>query len=166
MSTQAKDKIRYNNQDMTLKGARLPGEESGYLSPLVFLKEERGVTFNPIQANTGNYRGFTCGWEIIDNKLYLTRFSSKSFRIYTFDQFMGITPPDEENAVSLAKLFPPDEIHHYATWFSGTITAYDRRSQDEEDLNGWEFTFKEGELVEEKKRYVWSPRSLKDYIED
>lgn len=91
MSTQAKDKIRYNDKDMTLKGARLLSQESGYLSPLVFLKEERGIIFNPIQANTGNYRGFTCGWE---------------------------------------------------------------------------FTFKEGELVEEKKRYVWTPRPLKDYIED
>ncbi|MDO9267089.1 MAG: hypothetical protein Q7U00_08425 [Sulfurimonas sp.] len=65
------------------------------------------------------------------------------------------------------RLFYPDDTTQVkADWFSGVIVAYDRRAQDEEDLNGWEFTFKEGELVEEKKRYVWSPRSLKDYIED
>ena len=197
-----------------------------------------------VELHSGNWRGYTCEWTIIDGELYLTTFRSRSMRLHKTTQIFGTEPiydlteervqeiakskeeralrevnreeveeyltPEEKkqqtkafleklyremdepvekpiaeeySAEELAELkkeldetrervrnirlfYPDDTTQIKAEWFSGTITAYDRRSQDEEDLNGWEFTFKEGELVEEKKRYVWSPRSLKDYIED
>ncbi|MDD3595213.1 hypothetical protein [Sulfuricurvum sp.] len=166
MCTQAKDTIRYNNQDMAICAAKEEGQESGTLSPLYVLKEKRGITLNPIQANTGNYRGYTCRWEVIGDTLYLTRFNSKSFRIYTFDQFMGITPPDEANAISGEKLYPPDEVHVKAEWFSGVIVARAYRTQNTEEKNGWELRFEHGRLVGAVERHVWSPKRLKDYIEE
>lgn len=166
MCTQARDSIRYNDQNMVLNSAKEDGRENGTLSPLYVLKDKIGISLNPIQANTGNYRGFTCRWEIVDDNLYLRSFASKSFRIYTFDQFIGLTPPDEKNALSLAKLFPPDNIHHKADWFSGTIIARAYRSQNTEEKNGWELRFDHGRLVDTVARYVWSPKRLKDYIED
>lgn len=200
-----------------------------------------------VDFHSGNWRGYTCEWTILDAQLYLTTFRSRSMRLHKSAQIFGTEPiydltPERVQAIAKAKeesavrearrkeeeeaekyltpeekkaqikflmeeiyremdepvvapipreltpeeleelikerdetregvrnirlFYPDDTTPIKADWFSGIIVTYDRRATNEEDLNGWEFTFKEGELVGEKKRYVWSPRSLKDYIED
>lgn len=166
MSLQAKDTILYQGVKHMIKFTHPIGETSGSLSPLGVLKERLGVSLSPIHANTGNYRGYTCGWEVDDNTLYLTRFTSNSYRIYTFDQFMGITPPDEENALSGEKLYPSDEVRIKADWFSGVIVAYRYRAKHEDELNGWDLVFDNGILTNAAERFVSAPKRLRDYLEE
>lgn len=167
MCTQAKDTIVYKNKINTVHFVVMNKEDgSGSLSPLYPLKEKLNVSLTPIQAHTGNYRGFTCDWEIIDDQLYLTRFSSSSFRIYTWEQFLGKAPPDDKNANGEQNLFPPDDVMCKADWFSGIIVARSYRTQNKNEHNGWDLEFENGRLIQETPRYVYSPKRLKDYIEE
>lgn len=166
MSTQAKDNLIYQGVSHTIKFTHSRGETSCDLSPLNQLKEQLGVSLSPIQMNSAHWRGYTCGWEIIDNELYLIRFSTTSFRIYTFDQFLGITPPDDENVKNEKKLFPPEKVHHRADWFSGIIVARAYRSENENEHNGWDLEFENGRLIKATSRFVSAPKRLKDYIEE
>jgi len=244
MCIQATDTIQYNGTKLHITGAYLPRKHNGYLSPLVFVLIERGISLGPVQANTGNYQGFTCGWEIVDDELYLIRFSSRSRRVYKSAQIFGMEPIDdiseesvqeivkpkeekslreanreeeEENltpeekeirtkaliaeilrkmdepeVVPIPREYSPEEFEELkkeldatrekireiersyaddttrmkAPWFTGNIIAYEWRAKDEQERNGWKFTFQEGMLVKKKRTYVWTPKRLKDYIED
>lgn len=166
MSTQAKDNLIYQGVSHTIKFTHSEGESSGDLSPLNQLKEQLGVSLSPIQMNSAHWRGYTCGWEIIDDQLYLTRFSSSSFRIYTWDQFLGKAPPDDKNANGEQNLFPPDKVHHKVDWFSGIIVARAYRAENENEHNGWDLEFENGRLIKATSRFVSAPKRLKDYIDD
>ncbi len=244
MCTQATDTIQYNGTKLQITGAYLPRKHNGYLSPLVFVLIERDISLAPIQANTGNYQGFTCGWEIVDDELYLIRFSSRSRRVYTSAQIFGTEPIDDlpqEKVKEIAKSkkervqpetnreeeekdltpeekkirmkifleeisrreheveailpaaecshekleqigkelnatrekvreiegsYPDDTTRMKAPWFTGNIIAYEWRAKSEQERNGWKFTFQEGKLVKKKRTYVWTPKRLRDYIED
>jgi len=166
MCRQAKDTINYQGVLYIIKFTHPKEKTSCPPSPLYPLKEQLGVLLSPIQMNSGNWRGFTCGWKIDENQLYLIRFSSNSFRIYTFDQFLGKTPPDDENVRSEKKLYPPDEVHYKADWFSGVIVAYVSRTQDKNEHNGWDLEFEKGRLIRATSRFVETPKGLKDYIEE
>jgi len=169
MCMQATDTIQYNGTKLHITGAYLPRKHYGYLSPLVFVLEERGISLSPIQANTGNYQGFTCGWEIVDDELYLIRFSSRSRRVYKTAQIFGTEPIDDisnEKIREIERNYADDTTRMKAPWFTGNIIAYEWRAKDEQERNGWKFTFQEGMLVKKKRTYVWTPKRLKDYIED
>jgi len=126
---------------------------------------------NPYSAN---WRGYTCKWAIIDDQLYLTTFHSRSIRLYKSAQIFGEEPIydlTEENIKNRGGFSYDDLTHVKADWFSGIIVTYDRGAKNKQDLNGWEYTFQEGKLVNEKRRYVCIPGSklamkLKKYIED
>lgn len=166
MCRQAKDTINYQGILHIIKFTHPKEKTSCLPSPLYPLKEQLGVSLSPIQMNSGNWRGFTCRWEIDEGQLYLIRFSSNSFRIYTLDQFLGKTPPDEENVHSEKKLYPPDEVHYKADWFSGVIVAYASRTLDKNEHNGWDLEFEKGRLIRATSRFVETPKRLKDYIEE
>src|SRR3990167_638619 len=190
-----------------------------------------------LEFHSGNWRGYTCEWTIIDRELYLTTFRSRSMRLHKTAQIFSMEPiydltqervqeiakAQEERALSevnreeveenltseekkkrikslieeiyqkmdepevvpiprkmspkkldelkkeldearvrvrnIRLFYPDDTTQVKADWFSGVIVAYDRRAQDEEDLNGWEYTFQEGKLIEEKRRYVWTQKN-------
>lgn len=166
MCIQAKDTIVYQGKKQIVSCVKNKEGRGGTLSPLYPLKNRLGVSLTPVQAHTGNYRGFTCGWEIIDNQLYLTQFSSSSFRIYTWEQFLGKSPPDDENAYGQQNHFPSDDVMCKADWFSGIIVVRTYRTQNENEHNGWDLEFENGQLIQKTLRYVWSPKRLKDYIDD
>jgi hypothetical protein len=123
--------------------------------------------------DSSNRRGFTCEWTIIDGELYLTRFRSRSIRLHKTAQIFGTEPiyDLDKEGQNIHSFYPDDTTPVKADWFSGVIVTYDRQAQNEEDLNGWEYTFKVGKLVNEKKKYVLIPgyklaMKLKKYIED
>lgn len=127
-----------------------------------------------VELNWSNRRGFACEWTIIDGELYLSKFRSSSMRIHKTAQIFGTEPIDdliEAGDKNIHSFYPDDTTQIKADWFSGIIVAYDRFADNEEDLNGWEYTFQEGKLVDEKTRYVQvygskTAKKLQKYIED
>lgn len=127
-----------------------------------------------VAFNSANRRGYTCQWTIVDGELYLTKFRSRSMRLHKTAQIFGTEPIYDLTEETVKKMYGfsyEDTTQVKADWFSGTIVAYDREAKSKKDLNGWEYTFKNGKLVEEKKRYVLIPglhtaKKLRQYIED
>ena len=126
-----------------------------------------------VAFNSGNRQGYTCEWTMIDGELYLTKFRSRSMRLYKTAQILGTEPVydlDEEGQ-NIHSFYPDDTTAVKADWFSGAIVTYDRLAQNEEDLNGWEYTFQAGKLIDERRKYVSFygeklAKKLQKYIED
>ncbi|MCI4406717.1 MAG: hypothetical protein JHC35_05425 [Sulfuricurvum sp.] len=123
--------------------------------------------------DSSNRRGFTCEWTIIDGELYLTKFRSRSMRLYKTAQIFGTEPiyDLDKEGKNIHSFYPDDTTQVKADWFSGIIVAYDQQAQNKKDLNGWEYTFQEGKLIDEKRKYVLIPgyklaMKLKKYMDD
>jgi hypothetical protein len=124
-------------------------------------------------VSSANWRGYTCVWTIIDGELYLTTFRSRSMRLYKTAQIFGTEPiyDLDKEGKNIHSFYPDDTTQVKADWFSGIIVAYDRQAQNKKDLNGWEYTFQEGKLIDEKRKYVLIPgyklaMKLKKYMDD
>lgn len=168
LSVQIKDRLTYKESNQAIVSD----------SPLGDVLQERQLLQyfgdNVVAFNSANRRGYTCKWTIIDGKLYLTKFRSRSMRLHKTAQIFGTEPIYDLNDEAVKNMYGfsyEDTTQVKADWFSGTVVSYDREAENEEDLNGWEYTFKNGKLVEEKKRYVLIPglrtaKKLRQYIED
>lgn len=127
-----------------------------------------------VAFNSANRRGYTCKWTILDGELYLTTFRSRSIRLNKTAQIFGTEPIyylSEENVKNRGGFSYEDTTQVKADWFSGIIVVYDRVAKNKRDLNGWEYTFQGGKLVEEKRKYVSFygeklAKKLQKYIED
>lgn len=148
------------------------------ISPLINVLKNRQLlqVFEDgiVELNWSNRRGFTCEWTIVDGELYLSKFRSSSMKIHKTAQIFGTEPISElieAGDQNIHSFYPNDTTQIKADWFSGIIVAYDRFADNEEDLNGWEYAFQEGKLIDEKRRYVWdygskTAKKLQKYIED
>ena len=98
MSQQRSDKLIYNNKKYQLESATLADLFSGEAnrsSPLSSLLNANNLMqyFSSLPFNSGNMRGYLCDWEIRDDKLFLTSFTSRSRMIHSIDQLVGKSPP-------------------------------------------------------------------------
>lgn len=94
-------------------------------------------------------------------------------RLHKTAQIFGTEPiyDLDEQSQNINSFYPDDTTQVKADWFSGIIVVYDREAKNKQDLNGWEYTFQESKLVEEKRQYVLIPgyklaMKLKKYIEN
>jgi hypothetical protein len=69
-------------------------------------RKNRHISFGRRSRSTANRRGYSSGWEVIDRKLYLTRFKAQN--------------PDGSD-MGLTDLFPKSVGPVFAEWFSGGL---------------------------------------------
>lgn len=127
-----------------------------------------------VAFNSGNRRGYSCEWAIVESELYLTKFRSRSIKVHKIAQIFGMEPihaTSEKNVQNMDSFSYEDTTQVKADWFNGIMITYDRIAKNEEDINGWEYTFENGKLVEEKRKYVFVPgqntaKKLQKYIEN
>lgn len=167
MTMQMKDRLIHKESNQAIISS----------SPLYNLLKERqlleALGNGLVVFDSSNRRGFTCEWTIIGGELYLTTFRSRSIRLHKTAQIFGTEPIYDlnEEGKNIYSFYPDDTTQVKADWFSGVIVTYDRQAQNKKDLNGWEYTFQEGKLVNEKRKYVVSPGNklamkLKKYMDD
>lgn len=138
-----------------------------YTEPLDQYLQTQNIEFQPIASSC--WRGYTCLWIILDNKLYLTGFSG-AIRIYTKDD--DEFSPDrsyETKNISLNDLFP-NQQNVFAEWFSGEIKLAKRiKPTDEVHCNTVykkviHLTFERGILINAeiiKNKISFLPRWLR-----
>lgn len=98
MSQQWSDSLIYNDKNYQLKSATLAdllSGNAGRSSPLASLLEANDMMqyFKSLHFHSANGRGYLCDWEIRDDKLFLTSFTSRSRMIHSIDQLVGKSPP-------------------------------------------------------------------------
>ena len=77
-------------------------------------------------------------------------------RLYKTAQILETEPiyDLDEEGQNIHSFYPDDTTAVKADWFSGIIVTYTRIADHKKDLNGWEYTFQEGKLIDEKRKYV------------
>jgi hypothetical protein len=98
MSQQTSDNLIYDGKNYKLKSVTLADVFSNKVhrsSPLAPLLETNNLMqyFSSIPFHSANMRGYLCDWEIRDDKLFLTSFTSRSQMIHSIDQLVGKSPP-------------------------------------------------------------------------
>lgn len=98
MSQQISDDLIYDGKNYTLKSSTLVDVFSNKLhrsSPLAPLLETNDLMqyFSSLPFHSANMRSYLCCWEIRDDKLFLTSFTSRSEMIHSIDQLIGKSPP-------------------------------------------------------------------------
>lgn len=167
MSMQMKDRLIHKDLNLAIVGN----------SPLYdVLKDRQLLQYfedGVVAFDSANRRGYRCVWTIIDGELYLTTFRSRSIRLNKTAQIFGTEPIYDlnEEGKNINSFYPDDTTQVKADWFSGVIVTYDREAKNKRDFNGWEYTFQEGKLIKEKRKYVLLHgeklvMKLKKYIED
>jgi len=98
MSQQMSDNLIYDGKNYKLKSVTLADVFSNKVhrsSPVTPLLETNNLMqyFSSIPFHSANMRGYLCDWEIKNDKLFLTSFSSRSQMIHSIDQLVGKSPP-------------------------------------------------------------------------
>lgn len=97
MSKQMSDNLIYDGKNYKLKSVTLSDvfsndvHRSSPLAPL--LKANDLIQYFSLPFHSANIRGYLCDWEIRDDKLFLTSFTSRSQMIHSIDQLIGKSPP-------------------------------------------------------------------------
>jgi hypothetical protein len=98
MSQQMSDNLIYDGKNYKLKSVTLADVFSNKVhrsSPVTPLLETNNLMqyFSSLPFHSANGRGYLCDWEIKDDKLFLTSFTSRSQMIHAIDQLVGKSPP-------------------------------------------------------------------------
>lgn len=95
MSKLRRDRVIDNDQAYMLDKILRDGVLVG-LSPLSEYLDSHNLKqyFSVLPFSFGDMRGYQCGWEIIDKKLYLVSFESRSQRLNKTAQLIGEMPID------------------------------------------------------------------------
>jgi hypothetical protein len=180
MSQQKADNLIYGGKNYKLKSATLAdifsgGDRTSPLHPLLEANDMLQYYASPyLSFHSANMRGYCCDWEIKDDKLFLTSFSSRSKMIQTIDQILGKTPPvlvsEDDIDMTGGRMRirdRKDDITIFANWFSGSIKAKEFDDYDGK-INGLRIEISKGLVVCSTPCHVhpYFSRPLKNYIED
>jgi len=93
MSKFRRDRVIDNDKSYMLVKILRDGESAGF-SPLSEYLDNHGLMhcFSYFPFNFGDVRGYQCVWEIIDKKLFLVSFQSRSQRLNKTAQLTGEVP--------------------------------------------------------------------------